>query len=533
VSTDGLLALAAAVIAVLTLLSSEAREDLRLRFTWPLRIIGLLSFLVLVAIKLSPVWGALGLPMLGPWRWGFDPEIASFVTITCAVMILIFRIVMFRLNPTRIEEFSRLSERLLFAGKYAELLFLLEKHFAGLQWLVEGRHVASRLRRWLRPDTLSVFINDRRIGGTETLEEWTRQQRQLKSRTRAWLADRLPDHDERQRRARRLQERVFLSETFVDYLSKARPDFALKVLDLKVPFFTEAFLHLLISAWLKNPHSVLYEETAQNQGMRKDNRYEFTPLNPVLWHLFGDPFRADDLAIYKPVGDFVTDELARLRRAPEDDAHRKPQPNFSDDGKWRSPVHLGLRLFDYWISESLHRGSHWHGWLMYWEDCVDLILGNMAALERVDHTREFPTPYHYLLYEIFATIGNWIEAAARIDQNLESVQIDHIDMMHDTIAKSAVISFGHCLRAVLESPNVTIGFKAYILHMVLHRYEHVAEREDLRKLYEMAVLKGGGKYGDIEEYYFAMRQTLPAVDRNRLYLEPANDLYELILRTVG
>jgi hypothetical protein len=411
-------------------------------------------------------------------------------------------------------------------------VFLLEKHFEALQWLVECRHVASRLRQWLQPDTVSVFIGNRRVGGTETLEEWTRQQRKLKSRARAWLADRLPDHDERKRRGRRLLERVFLSETFVDYLSKARPDFALQVLGLKVPFFTEAFLDILIAAWMKNPHSVLYEETAQNQNIRQGHRYEFTPLNPVLWHLFGDPFRADDLAIYKPVGDFVTDELTRLRRAPEEDAHRKPQPKFSDEGKWRSPVHLGLRLFDYWISESLHRGSHWHGWLMYWEDCVELIVGNMADLERIDHTREFPTPYHYLLYEIFATVGHWIEDSAQVEQNLESVQIDGINMKHGTVAKSAVISLGRCLRAVLESPNVTVKFKGYVLDMVLHGYGYAAEREQLKELYRMAVLRGGDKYGDIEEYYVAIRQTLPAVDRNRLYMEPGNDLYELIVQTV-
>ena len=127
---------------------------------------------------------------------------------------------------------------------------------------------------------------------------------------------------------------------------------------------------------------------------------------------------------------------------------------------------------------------------MDWEDCVDLILANMVDLERVDHTREFPTPYHYLLYDIFATMVRLIEDSARIDQGLQSAQIDRIDMTHDTISKSAVITMGRCLRSVLESPNVTVEFKAYTLHMVLRRCEDALERDDLRELYEMAVTQG-------------------------------------------
>jgi hypothetical protein len=279
---------------------------------------------------------------------------------------------------------------------------------------------------------------------------------------------------------------------------------------------------------MRNTHSVLYEETAQNQNAISEHRYEFTPLNPVLWYLFGDPFRADALAIYKPVGDFVIAELTRWRHAPQEDPNRKPLMDFSEKGKWQSPIYIGLRLFDYWISESLYRGSHWHGWLMYWADCVEIIVGNMADLEGVDHTREFPTPYHYLLYEIFAMIEGWIKASARIDQTLQSVQIDTLDMKPGSIAKSAIISLGRCLRQVLESPNVTVDFKAYILEIVLHQYENVVARQDLRKLYEMAVLNGGDKYGPVVEYFAALQQTLPAVDRNRLYCRPGNDLYKLM-----
>ncbi len=192
-STDALLTLAAAVVAILTLLSPEAREDLRLRITPFTRLIILAAFLILVAIKLSPVWVAVGLPIVAYWRWGFDPEIASFTTIAVATAVVLVRMFTLKLQPRRIEGFARLSERLLFAGKYSELLFLTERHFDALSYLLENRHLSTRLRERLKPSSwLDVFINDKRVGGTETLEERRAKKKTLQYRLRVWWPDDCP-----------------------------------------------------------------------------------------------------------------------------------------------------------------------------------------------------------------------------------------------------------------------------------------------------------------------------------------------------
>ena len=89
------------------------------------------------------VWrgAAPGRALLGELtRLGFDPEIASFVTIAVAAFVILFRVGTVRLNPRRIAAFAELSERLLFAAKYSELLFPLERHFEALKRLVENRY---------------------------------------------------------------------------------------------------------------------------------------------------------------------------------------------------------------------------------------------------------------------------------------------------------------------------------------------------------------------------------------------------------
>ena len=516
-------------------MSPEARADFRLRVTPLSRVVIALAFLILVVIKLTPVWVSIGLPVLGSWRWGFDAETASFVTLAIATGIVFLRVRTVRMSPRGIDSFAELSERLLFAGKYSELLFLVERHFDALKRLVERRHVATRLRAWITPDThLAVFIGRKRAGDGETMEEWEWKQRHPITKLRRQVVKVLPDHEERQKRGKRLLERVFLAEPFVEYLSKARPDFALRVLDVEIGFFPGEFLDLLITAWMRNPRSVLYEETLQNQNTRGGHRYRFEPLNPILWYFFGDRYRADPLHIYKPVGDFVSGELRRLHRAPSEDWHRALADQFAEEGKWRSPIHLGIRIFDFWIGEELHRGSHWHGWLMYLGSWTQEIVANMADLDAgVDHTREFPTGYHYLLYEIFSSLDGWLDDAKDLDETVDSVKIDKMSMTPDTILKSAIITTGTCLRHVLESENVRPEFKGYLLGIVLRHCEAVARRDDAKILYERAILEGGQRFGDLDDYIRGLYQALPHVDRLSLYGEPGNVLYESLVQHIG
>jgi hypothetical protein len=81
----------------------------------------------------------------------------------------------------------------------------------------------------------------------------------------------------------------------------------------------------------------------------------------------------------------------------------------------------------------------------------------------VDHTREFPTN-HYLLYEIFSSLHGWLDDAKDLDETVDSVKIDEMNMMPDTIAKSAIITTGTCLRHVLESENARPEFKGCPRH---------------------------------------------------------------------
>jgi hypothetical protein len=228
--------------------------------------------------------------------------------------------------------------------------------------------------------------------------------------------------------------------------------------------------------------------------------------------------------LYKPLGDAVIDFLDKLARNPSSDPYRDQNRDYSEDGRWRCPVYVGLRVFDLMVTEALHRETHWHMWLMYLEYWTGRIVKNMADLgPDIDLSREHPTPYHYLLYEIFNTLTEWLSTAANLDEDLASVKIDAIDLDYGSIPKSAAISLGVCLRTAVESPNLTPKFKGYLLDVVAYEYSRIAEkgRPSLTGMYELAVMGGGREDRDNARFRTGVAEAVGHVSDDSHYMNPA------------
>lgn len=396
-STDALLTVVGLIFAVYTLLPAERRLNLQLRIRTLDIIVIATAFLLVHYIKFFPVFAALGVPDLGPWRWGFDPDTASYLVLGVAAGFFTIRVSTARLRPQRIATFQDLAETLLFSEKFAELLFLLKQNLADLRRLIENRTIATRLRNWIKPHrAIGILGRYVDINGRPPDKHWL--VRHLPTEVRRWLARIPPNHEDPKRQAERLLERVFLSAPFVDYLAKARPYFGLDVLLVTKSFFREPFLEIFVVALLKNENSVLYEEIKQNQNTGQHGRYIIDSLNPLINFFFGEPYRAEEMKLYKPVGDAVSDHLRLLGRNRSSDPYRRPPGDFFETGRWRCPVFAGRCLFEYMITEGLHRGVRWHMWLLYLEYWTDYIVHNMADLgPDIDQSREWPTAYHYNL----------------------------------------------------------------------------------------------------------------------------------------
>jgi hypothetical protein len=530
VSTEALLTVLGLLVAIVTLLPEERRLNLRLRIRALDVSVIVVAFLIVHYIKYFPVLNALGVPALGPWRWGFDPETASYLVLLATTGFISIRIHSASLRPSRIRTFQNLAETYLFAGRFPELLFLLESNLADLRRFIERRHLTTRFRAWLIPRTMVKLFNNPTVSIDARAPETSRLLKLLPNAWRTALAGLLPDYDEPTRQAERVFERIFLSVPFVKYLAAARPYFGLDVLRVNKAFFAERFLKMYMDALLSNTDSVLYEEIRQNQRIGPHDRYLIDPLNPLINFFFGEQFRANELKLYKPLGDAALEQLERLGLHRPSDQYRQPTRDYFDNGRWRCPLFASRCLFDFMVTEALHRGVHWHMWLMYFEAWTERIVQNMAALDRrdIDLSREWPTPYHYLLYEIIDTQRQWIQTSAEIDQSLPSVKVDKVDLEHGSIAKSATISLGACLRSVVESTNITPQFKGYLLDVVARGYGQLVElkRDTLARMYEMAIVRGGTSYRSLDGFYLGIAEALPHISHDSLYVPPSSDLIE-------
>jgi hypothetical protein len=120
-----------------------------------------------------------------------------------------------------------------------------------------------------------------------------------------------------------------------------------------------------------------------------------------------DAARAQELAIYKPFGDYGLRKLAGLRSEPAADRYNSPLGFYAERDKWACPLYAVIRFFDIMVLEALHQDIQWHMWLYYYPHFVKDILFNLAPHDSVELEREWPTPYHYLLYEIISNLCTW------------------------------------------------------------------------------------------------------------------------------
>jgi len=441
------------------------------------------------------------------------------------------RVTTAKLRPGRISVLQNLTEGLFFAGRYPELLFLIERNLPAVIKLAEGRYPIMRLRAWISPHPIvEVWFLRRR-----TQESRLRKAARLYwYRLRAAVAWFFPDRTNRQRLAERLMERLFLSEPFVEYIAKARPYLPLEVLKYEGRFLNEPFLKLYIVCLLKDRNSALYEEIERGQNMELGGRYRSDRLNPILFFFFGieKPFWAVEAHLYKAVGDAVWEEIERRKRVPDDDPYRATVEDFADSGRNRCPVYAGIRLFDFMVTEGLHRDIEWHLHIMYFEWWTDAIIANMRNVQGLDHNREFPSPYHYLLYSMIGTMQDWIRAAGNFEPTRAAVKVDEVNLNHDTIAKSAAISIAVCFRAIVETPNISERFKGYIADVVVKGYGDTKPEKNtnLARVYEYALCEGGKAYGNKASYHQALLRTFPQMDETSHYGEPGHDLLSRLKR---
>jgi hypothetical protein len=165
---------------------------------------------------------------------------------------------------------------------------------------------------------------------------------------------------------------------------------------------------------------------------------------------------------------------------------------------------------------------------MYLEYWFAEILRNMKSRGDWLGQSGEPTAYHELISNILGTFADWTRMAASMPRELESIKVDNQRLEYDSLAKSVVLSFGTCVRKVMESDVLSAQFKGRKLEMAISTYEHVIAYPALAEFYETVLLSGGRRRDPYDAYRAGLTEAFANVDEVRLRFSDVRRLYDTL-----
>lgn len=465
-SPEALITVFSVAIAVFAIIPGEKRLDLQIRLHWFDYLAVAVGVILVHYILFFPVLWELGIaPDFGAWKWGFTNELATYAIIAILAIYVILRAKRGRLGRKGIFRFKDLTERLLFARRYSDLIFLLERNFSQLVRISLNNYRLPRLKKKLLPPPYL---------------EISRLQREAKLRYRvpmaiaARIGKLLPGFSSTAEAANETLHRALLSDGMPLQIAAVSPYLGTRVLGHIIPLRFE-FQDKWIWALLEDRASVIYYEIERNQNLSSSGRYHFYPENRILYFYFHDAKVAHDLRVCAPFVEFLYDFLDRLHRGDEDARYNQSLDSYYDKDRWRCPAHACLRIFEFAVSEALYQDIPWHMGLFELTHVVSKIIRNLDPDPSVDMAAEWPTPYHHMLYEIVSMLTDWIRGAVDVGDGhrnsvMKSTRLEH---ENNNIPKSSVIVLGFVLAKIFSSQVVGVAFQAYILGKVLREIDEL------------------------------------------------------------
>lgn len=494
---DGFLTFLALIVAVYAVMPRDLRLNIWLKVR-PTHVgLMLLAFLAVNVLELyGPLLSHDWVP--DPAHWALKPSDLAYLIVLGSIFIFVVLIRVTPLAPGKLNTLRDLVAELSSKGQYAELLSLLEAHLDRIARIYEGDTLAARLRKWLNACDI-------------------------------WL----PFPDVSQQLVEEIFRDTLLRPECVRALAQLKPYIALKVFALRIQEryeFSEEYLRQLMA----DRASILYWEVEHNQNLSARHRYELPDANRLLQYLFRNARNAEDLGVWRPVGEYMLAELDQLRDREDEDPYNGPVGEYRDRTQWKCPLYAGIRFFDIMVSEAIDQDISWHMWLHYFNYATERICRNYRLNPRsTDPTDEFPSPYSVLLYEIVATLRNWIEKVRELPEDQANAQLVGEPLSDDNgnPVKSSIFVLGECLRSILTTETVPERLKQELASIALDLYFKFARSNAWWSSYAEVireVLLVGGMYERNRDSPDYLGELIKALVANDNVPHRRNDVIEIL-----
>lgn len=488
-TVDSLIQIIALAVAVYALVPRAKQLEIKVRLGvfWGILFI-LYASVTILLLYYQQFQNLFKLPRW-PHKWLFFPDDVVFFATICLMVGLWFTYQRTKINRRDIFRFQELVEELLHLEEYQELINILNQHWGRLLKIHKNRFLFPRIRRGLQRFALTISPNDTSFDKFDALEFDDLLDRLPKKKLvmtkhykfnekLGWkivlgISKFLPNYSKYSDAADDILQAVLMNVGFIRTMSKVRPYFALKVFETRL-LQKEEFTRLYFYYLLRNSQSILYFEIKESQETNRPGGFYIPTKNRLLYYLFNNISNAEQLNIWKPVGDEVINYLEELS-ANTDDPYNLPMGNFLEDERWNSLAFVGISFFDIMVTNAFFQDVHWHMWLYYYPHFVEKIVKNYQPHSTANLDSEWPTKYSYLLYEIFQNLEDFV----KLDEERDSRKRESVIK---EIPKHSLIALVHCLQHIFsaENKNMSEQFKSYLAAIVFRLFFDLVENPETK-----------------------------------------------------
>lgn len=498
---DGFMTFLALIVAVYAVATPVARLRVKLEARLLQKVVALCAFGLVLYFLFFDAWKQPCPPVLGnmcawvtfPAGGSFGPTQATFLVILVWIPIawLIHRFS--KPSPSALSVLSTLVDDLLHETRYAELLALVDPHLPLVDKAARRQLLLQRWHDWLAglagvgsfESTLARLVNQRQ-----------HERRRLPASV-ARVVGRLrfvvPRQGNAEKYAENILRAVYRTDELRRFMAKQRPYAAIPLLRLD-HFEKRDFSARFFGELIADEGSVLFQEIRENQWSGPQG-YLFPESNRLLHFLFSDAEISNQLAVWKPIGDYVLKRLDAGADVSYIARLKAPVTHFEDEC-WTDSTYVGIQFFRIMVTAAAYQGIEWHMWLYYLPGIVDKlekVYDTSGPL--VDVSTEFPIRAARLIYEVVDALGNFVALAACLPAGSSHRSVPkRFDHENGNIPVSAAIALGQCAKTIAMSGRLGERFANYMHECVLRdigRLRSDGENGRLRAFLIDAVVRGG------------------------------------------
>ena len=512
---DGFLSVLSIGVAVYALMSPV--QKMRARLSLHVQIVLAIGFLI--AVLYLELFETLKLPcMLKGWcealvlerpRAPAAQQVAFLLVLAWLVSAFV---VHHKTRPwaSALSTIAEIVDTLMAERKLDDLISFIEPHIRFLRIAAERRFVIQRLYDtldgWAPDDPRAVFRTlppagpRRKVSGPVLT--------QVKGLVGS-LKRIVPSERHYEQRGTDILRRIYRSDELRAIFTKFRPYSMLPLLSVALSEkhdFCEAVFRDLVA----DRTSVFYQEMKVGLALSWTQGFVLDPANQLQSYLFKDCRVAEALSIWQPVGNYIDELLAGQHSADYVQKLNGPKTNPSID---RDPALTTIIFFDLMVRRAAFQNVNNHMWLMYLDDFVATIQSVTKVPVSDDETYvEFPTLGMYVIYEIFNTLGSWVQMV----RSLPAGSL-HLNFGGDRLASipvHAAGSLGRALKCVLESMHLPDAFKSYMLEVVMRDIKALRNEGISGQARAMLVSRivGGGEAERDANFAELIDAFLPSID---------------------